>query len=197
MGGIILNCTNCGSDNKADSQFCKKCGANLMENETIISKINSQINLLAVFIGLIISIAILFIGSLLFSVIINSGFNLSIYVGIILLAMAFFGSIITGILTGNDINKGCINGAFLSLFILVVTGIVLGILLFVIMGIASVIASALSPFSSLSSTNTTTSSTSFLYDWINLLEGVGLIVMLFLSGGIGGALGAFIKNALR
>ena len=190
-------CTKCGSDNKANAQFCKNCGTNLIDSENIISRINGQINLLAVFIGLIISIVILFVGALLFGEVLTSGFNLSIYVGIVLLTMAFFGSIVTGMLCSEDHDVGYVNGAFLSLFIIVITGFFLGILIFVFIGITASIASALSSFSSLASTSTTTSSTSFLYNWLNLLEVIGLIIMLFLSGGIGGALGAFIKNALK
>jgi hypothetical protein len=195
LGGFILICTKCGSDNKADAQFCKKCGANLGDNENIINRINNQINLLAVCIGLVISIVILFIGALLFGGIVTSGFNTSIYAGIVLLAMAFLGSIVTGILGAKDTNEGYINGVFLSLFIIIITGFILGILMFVFIGITASLANALSSFSSIASTHTTTSSTSFLYNWLNLFEVIGLIIMIFLSGGIGGALGAFIKNA--
>lgn len=192
-----MNCTKCGFDNKADALFCKKCGADLTDNKNIISRMNGQINILAVFIGLIFSIVILFIGALSFGGVITSGFNISIYVGIVLLAMAFFGSIVTGMLGGKNLNEGYANGVFLSLFILVFVGFVLGIVLFVFMGIAASLASALGSFSSVASTHTTTSSTGFLYNWLNLIEVIGLIIMLFLLGGIGGALGVFIKNSLK
>ena len=145
-------CTKCGSDNKANAQFCKNCGTNIIDNENIISRINGKINLFTFFIGLIISFVILFIGALLFGEVLTSGFNLSIYVGMVLLTMAFFGSFLTGISCGEDLNEGYINGAFLSLFIIVITGFVLGILMFVYIGITASIASALSSFSSIAFT---------------------------------------------
>ena len=61
-----MDCKKCGYNNKADALFCKKCGTDLTEHKNIISRMNSQINLLAVFIGLIFSIIILFIGALSF-----------------------------------------------------------------------------------------------------------------------------------
>jgi hypothetical protein len=192
-----LDCSKCGSDNKADALFCKKCGTDLRGCKNVINRMNGQINLLAVFIGLIFSVIILFIGALLFGGVITSGFNISIYVGIVLLAMAFFGSIVTGILGGNNINEGYVNGVFLSLFILVFLGFVLGIILFVFMGIATTLASAFGSFSTVASVPTTTSSTGFLYNWINLIETIGLVIMLFLLGGLGAALGVFIKNSLK
>ena len=192
-----MDCTKCGFDNKADALFCKKCGADLTDNKNIISRMNGQINLLAVFIGLIFSIIILFIGALSFGGVISSGFNISIYVGIVILAMAFFGSVVTGMLGGKNIDEGYANGVFLSLFILVFVGFVLGIVLFVFMGVAASLASALGSFSSVASTQTTNSSTGFLYNWINLIETIGLIILVFLLGGLGGAFGVFIKNSLK
>ena len=94
-----MDCTKCGSDNKSDAQFCKKCGADLTQQTSTINRLNGQINLLSVFIGLIFSIIILFIGALLFGGIITSGSSyIPIYIGIILVAMAFFGSIVASIL---------------------------------------------------------------------------------------------------
>ena len=193
-----MNCTKCGSDNKVDALFCKKCGTNLKNKQNIINRMNSQINLLSVFIGLIISIIILFIGATLFGGVVTSGFtDISIYVAIVLLAMAFFGSVVTGMIGSNNQNEGSLNGAFLSLVILVFTGFVLGILIFVFIGIAASIASALSSFSSIASSQTTTTSTGFIYNWINLVEAIVFIILLLIAGAIGGALGVFIKNSLK
>jgi uncharacterized membrane protein len=126
-----LDCTKCGSDNRSDAQFCKKCGADLTRQQSVISRLNGQINLLSVFIGLIFSIIILFIGALLFGRIITSGFNyIPIYIGIILAAMAFFGSIVASILGSKNSSEGYTNGFFLSLVIIVFGAFILGILLF-------------------------------------------------------------------
>jgi uncharacterized membrane protein YvbJ len=61
MGGYNLNCNKCVSDNRSDAQFCKKCGEYLTLQQSIINRLDGQINLLSVFIGLIISIIILFL----------------------------------------------------------------------------------------------------------------------------------------
>jgi hypothetical protein len=189
-----LNCSKCGSDNKADALFCKKCGADLTRQQSIINRLNGQINLLSVFIGLIFSIIILFIGALLFSGIITSGsFYIPIYIGIILVAMAFFGSIVASILGSRNSNEGYTNGFFLSLVILVFGGFILGILLFVVVGILASLANALGSFSSLAPANTT-DSTGFIYGWLNLIEGIGIIILVFLFGGMGGGIGYYMKN---
>ena len=189
-----MDCTKCGSDNKLDAQFCKKCGTDLTKQQSILGRLNSQINILSVFVGLIISVIILFIGALLFGGIITSGSNyISIYIGIILVAMAFFGSIVAGILGSKNSSEGYTNGFFLSLLILVFGGFILGILLFVVVGVLSSLASALGSFSSVAPTQTT-NSTGFLYDWLNLIEGIGIIILVFLFGGMGGGLGYYIKN---
>ena len=94
-----MDCTKCGYSNKDDALFCKNCGTKLKYNKSFIDKMNGQINLVAVFLGSIISILVLFIGALLFSGVVTSGSTIvSLYIGLVVLAMAFFGSIVTGIL---------------------------------------------------------------------------------------------------
>ncbi len=189
-----MDCTKCGSDNRSDAQFCKKCGADLTRQQSVISRLNGQINLLSVFIGLIFSIIILFIGALLFGRIITSGSNyIPIYIGIILAAMAFFGSIVASILGSKNSSEGYTNGFFLSLVIIVFGAFILGILLFVAVGILASLANALGSFSSLAPAQTT-DSTGFIYDWLNLFGGIGMIILVFLFGGMGGGLGYYIKN---
>ncbi len=107
--------------------------------------------------------------------------------------MAFFGSIVASILGSRNSNEGYINGFFLSLVIIVFGGFILGILLFAVVGILASLASALGSFSSLAPAHTT-DSTGFLYDWLNLIEGIGIIILVFLFGGMGGGLGYYIKN---
>jgi uncharacterized membrane protein len=156
--------------------------------------LNGQINLLSVFIGLIFSIIILFIGALLFGRIITSGSNyIPIYIGIILAAMAFFGSIVASILGSKNSSEGYTNGFFLSLVIIVFGAFILGILLFVAVGILASLANALGSFSSLAPAQTT-DSTGSIYDWLNLFGGIGMIILVFLFGGMGGGLGYYIKN---
>ena len=71
-GGFYLKCNKCGSENKADVMFCNKCGANL-ENNNILCRINSHINILAILIGLFIAVIILIVGAFLFSGIAKNG----------------------------------------------------------------------------------------------------------------------------
>ncbi len=142
-----MNCTKCGSNNKLDAQFCKKCGSDLTRQQSILGRLNGQINLLSVFVGLIISIVILFIGALLFGGIITSGSGYTpIYIGIVLIAMSFFGSIVASILGSKNSSEGYTNGFFLSLVILVFGGFILGILLFVVVGILASLATSLVHF---------------------------------------------------
>lgn len=189
-----MDCTKCGSDNRSDAQFCKKCGADLTRQQSVISRLNGQINLLSVFIGLIFSIIILFIGALLFGGIITSGSSyMPIYIGIILVAMAFFGSIVASILGSKNSSEGYTNGFFLSLVIIVFGAFILGILLFVAVGILASLTNALGSFSSLAPAQTT-DSTGFIYDWLNLFEGIAIIILVFLFEGMGGGLGYYIKN---
>jgi hypothetical protein len=90
-------------------------------------------------------------------------------------------------------SEGYTTGFFLSLVILVLGGFILGILLFVVVGILTSLTTALGSFSSLAPAHTT-DSTGFLYDWLNLIEGIGIIILVFLFGGMGGGLGYYIKS---
>ncbi|UTB32396.1 MAG: hypothetical protein NKF70_13040 [Methanobacterium sp. ERen5] len=94
-----------------------------------ISDINDQINIVSVFIGLILSIFILFGVAVYFYFVVTSGvYNITLYFGIILLLMAFFGSLVAGMLWGHNFMEGSINGAFLSLIIVVLICFIVGVL---------------------------------------------------------------------
>lgn len=197
-----MNCNKCGSDNKVDAQFCKKCGADLTD-KNIINKLNSHINLLAVFLGLIISIIVLFIGAILFSEIVKSNvLPLTTYLILVFLIMAFLGSILTGLLGSKNVCDGYINGGFLSLIILVLTGFIVGILLFAAMGIAAISSSVFgsgASTSAISSLNSTTSSsgTGSLDGLIYIVEFIISIILIFVAGIVGGGLGFYIKTGIK
>ena len=198
-----MNCTKCGYDNKTEALFCKNCGSRLKYKESFIDKItklkydesffgkiNVHINFVAVFLGSIISILILFIGALLFSGVVASGSTIvSLYVGLVVLAMAFLGSIVTGILGCKNVYEGYINGGFLGLMIIVFVGFVIGVFLFVFIGI---FASALGQYASTASTTSNTGSI-----WLSLVEAIILIIFTIISGAMGGAFGVFIKYGLN
>jgi len=200
MGGIQLDCTKCGFDNRADAQFCKKCGSSLKGNENIISRMNSKINILAVFLGMIVSILVLFVGGVLFSGL-SQTLSVFVYLELVLLAMTFLGSIITGLFGSKNVYEGSINGGFLSLAILVLIGLMAGILFLAIMGVAGALSSLGSGTTSgaLSSINPTTSSanTNSGDVILNLIEFIFGIILIFISGIIGGAFGFFLKDSIK
>ena len=190
-----MRCNKCSYDNKDDALYCKNCGSKLRYNESLVEKINNHLNLVAVFLGSIISILILFIGALLFSGVVSSGSTIiSLYVGLVVLAMAFFGSIVTGILGCKNINEGYINGSFLGLLIIVFVGFALGVVLFVFIGIFASIFNSLSSFASAASTTPTTGS---IFSWINFVEAIFLVIFTIISGAMGGAFGVFIRYGLK
>ena len=102
-----MDCNKCGSENKADAAYCKTCGADLKDKKNIIVLMNGKINLLAVFIGLIISLLVLFITTVLFSgMVVSKAVPVAIYIVMVIVAMAFFGSILTGALGCKNVNDG-------------------------------------------------------------------------------------------
>ena len=113
-------------------------------DESYVTQINSRINLLAVFLGLIISIIILFIGVASFGGVVSTGMNNTItYILVVIVGMVFFGSAVTGLLGSNKFYDGFLNGGFLSLVLLIFSGLMIGIILFVFVGIEASINNAI------------------------------------------------------
>ncbi len=195
-----MDCTKCGFDNRADAQYCKKCGSSLQGNENLISRINNKINILAVFLGMIVSILVLFVGGVLFSGL-SQTLSVFVYLELVLLAMAFLGSIITGLFGSKTVYEGSVNGGFLTLVILVLIGLMAGILFLAIMGMAGALSSLGSGTTSgaLSSLNPTTSSANTNSGdlILNLIEFILGIILIFIAGIIGGAFGFFLKDSIR
>ncbi len=172
--------------------------------ENIVVQINNEINLLAVFIGLIISILILFMGAFSFGGVASTGMaNVLNYLFMVLMAMVFFGSIVSGFLGSTKLLNGLYNGAFLSLIIMVFTGLVMGIFLFLIVGIETSINSALNSLVSSSGLSTfvtaptiNLSSSIFgnQFGWLQLIL-VG--ILMFIAGIIGGGAGFYLKQIIK
>ena len=198
-----MYCKKCGSDNKSDVQFCKKCGATLKGKNSLITRLNGKINILGVSIGLIISILVLFIGAVLFTDMVKSnGLPIPSYLLLIFLLMAFLGSILPGILGSKNASEGYVNGGFLSLVILVLTGFIFGILLFAAMGIVAALSSVFgsgTSTSALSSLNSSASSsgTGSLDGLIYIVEFIVSIILIFVAGIVGGGLGFYIKSGIK
>jgi hypothetical protein len=194
-----MNCVNCGyNNNNADALYCKNCGADLRGENNFITSINGKINLLAVFIGLFVSVVVLFIGAISFGGVITTGIdNSTFYIGIVLLAMSFFGAVVTGLIGPKTLYEGSVNGAFLSLIIIILSGFMLSIVLFVFIGITESITNALhSAFGGLASTATQSSNIGS-NTAINPLMLILAVVLNFIAGIIGGTLGVLIKNGVK
>lgn len=173
--------------------------------ENIVVQINDNINFLAVFLGLIISIFILFMGAFSFAGVTSTGLgNVLNYLFMVIMAMVFFGSIVSGFLGSSKLLHGFYNGAFLSLIIMVFTGLVIGIFLFLIVGIEASINNALNSLVSSSGLSTfvtapTLNLTSSIvgnpvFGWLQLIL-VG--ILMFIVGLIGGGTGFYLKQIIK
>lgn len=183
-------CKYCGAQINLGEQFCKSCGKNFNEENGLMDRLNKEIHLLSVIIGLIIAVVVLFVGASLFGlVIVNKVMDVTIYLFLVLFCMLFFGGLATGIAGNKNINQGMINGAVLSLLTFIILGFIIGGYLLVVVGISSSISSA---FGSASA------STSISWDTIlNLIKGLLIIIVSFFAGIGGGALGAWIMEGRR
>ena len=163
-----------------------------------ISDINDQINIVSVFVGLILSILILFGAAVYFYFVVTSGlYNITLYFGMILILMAFFGSLVAGMLGSNDFLEGSANGAFLSLIIVVLICFIVGVLFFVLMGVAGSFNSALtSTFHATATTSNSNSGPNYLTIQ-NAFEFIVFLILFFVSGVLGGAFGVFLKNGIK
>lgn len=201
--GDLKPCPHCDFNNKPDAKFCKQCGKKLEKN--FINRINDEINLFTVFIGLGVSCIVLIIGSFLFgSIVASASLDISIYIALVLIFMVFLGGTATGIAGCREFKDGAVNGMFMSLIALVILGFVVGVIIFIAMGITASIASAFKPYASsaVSSTSSlsTSSSTSDNYslDFIfNIIKGIIILVLVFISGAVGGSFGVFLKNGFK
>jgi hypothetical protein len=163
-----------------------------------IRDINDQINIVSVFIGLILSIFILFGAAVYFYFVVTSGlYNITLYFGIILLLMAFFGSLVAGMLGNHNLLEGSVNGAFLSLIIVVLICFIVGVLFFVLMGVAGMFNSALTSTFHATTTTSTSNSGPNYFTIQNAVEFILFVIMFFVLGMLGGAFGVFLKNGIR
>ncbi|CDG65096.1 MAG: hypothetical protein PWQ15_1721 [Methanobacterium sp.] len=199
MNTPSVECPYCGYKNKSKAKFCKKCGKILEKN--LISQINDEINLLAVFIGLGVSCIVLIIGSLVFGAIVASAsLDISIYIGVVLVFMALFGGITTGIVGGQDFKDGAINGFFMSLVALVILGFIVGLFLFIAMGVTASLSSAFSSYSTTAPSSmgsSTSSSTDSLDFYFTIIKGIIIMILIFVFGALGGSFGVFLKKGLK
>ena len=198
----LKTCPYCNFGNNLQAHYCKKCGKKL--NQNFISRFNNDLNLFAVFIGLGVSCIVLIISSLIVGyIIVAATLDVSIFVAVVLMFMVFCGGITTGIVGCDDVKEGARNGIFMSLIAMVILGFVVGGLLFITMGIAATISQSLQPYySSLASTSgttiTTSSTTSNSSELVfTIIKGILIMVLVFISGAVGGSFGVFLKKGLK
>lgn len=196
----IKKCPHCNFLNKESAMFCRNCGKNM--DKSLLSRFNDEINLFTVFIGLGVSSIVFIIGSFLFgSVVASASLDVSIYIGLVLIVMVFCGGTATGIAGCEDFKDGAVNGLFLSLIGMVILGFVIGVILFITMGITAAMSSAFGSYSSTSASSlgtTSTTSDSGSLDFIfTIIKGIIILIMVFLSGAVGGSFGVFLKNGLK
>jgi len=175
-------------------------------DESYVTQLNNRINLLAVFLGLIVSIILLFIGVASFGGDVSNGTNTIIYIIFMMVAMVFFGSFVAGLLGSKKFYDGFLNGSFLSLVLIIFSSLVIGILLFVVFGIEASINNALSSLVSTSILGSFVSAPSINltnnilgtngFTLLNIIELIIGFVFIIIIGGIGGGLGAYIKNLI-
>lgn len=183
-------CKFCGSEIKRDAQFCKKCGKSFTSENGLIDRLNKRIHLLSVIIGLLVAVIVLLVGVSLFGIIIvDKVMDANLYLFLVLFFMLFFGGLVTGITGSKDINQGMVNGAVLSSFTFIILGFIVGGYLLIMVGISSAISSSF---------GSSASSTSISLDSIlSLIKEFLLIVICFVAGVGGGALGAWIKGGRK
>jgi hypothetical protein len=201
-----LKCDKCGRDNNETAVYCKSCGATLKDKENLIVRMNARLNFLAVTLGLIVFIIVLFITSVLFMGLVTSkAVPATVYILLVLVVSVFVGSILPGFWGSKTVDDGYINGSFLSLVVLVMAGIIAAFIFLAFMGLASTLVSEFEPASSLlgsgtsgavSSLNSTSSASGadVLNLILNLVELIASLVLILVSGAIGGALGVLIKD---
>ena len=193
-------CPNCGYNNKPDAVFCKKCGANLFTGEkSFVNRINSRINLLAVFLGLAVSVIVLFIGSIFYGSLVASGtLNLIAFIALILFSMTFIGVIVTGLLGNDNPSDGLINGGFLSLILLINLGFIIGVMWLIFIVISSYLTSALQTYTggliSTPSVINNTSQSNSVESFSSIIEFILILIVTFFGGVLGGGLGAYLKK---
>lgn len=207
-------CPNCGVQNRNEAEFCKNCGYNLkVKDKNIITRLNSNINIFGVFIGLVISLIVLLIASLLSGFLVISGqLDIIGFAYLVLLSMMFIGGFATSLTCCKTYSEGLSNGGLLGLITLVNFGFIIGALWFSTMAVVSSLAKAFSSFGSSSSsgtlnpynqstgytptTNTPTTNTSF-NDMLPLIEIILLPFLIVLFAMAGGWFGVFIKKTLK
>lgn len=166
----------------------------------LISNINDKINPMGIAIGLVFSIIVLFVSSIIFSGFIVGLLGMTIYGILTILVMTLVGGFVSGFVASNDIEEGSINGGFLTLILLIAVGLLLGLITFVTMGIYASAMHALGSLSNVGATSlsgfNTNSFNSLGNIILNIVYAIITIILSFILGILGGHLGVISKERL-
>jgi len=205
-------CIHCGYENKSEAIYCKSCGIKLKSTLGIVEKFNKKINVLAVFVGLFVSLIVLFLSTIsLYPLVISEQIDFFSFMYLSIFLMLFIGGVVVGFLVGKKYSNGIINGGFLTLITAVNFGTILAAAWLITSGIAAAIASAFG-----SSKNSAYSGTGTSMDYSNTASSLSssetsgtiiqsilvLLVLLFLlgiliiAGPVGGMLGVYLKKLI-
>lgn len=208
-------CPNCGKSIKKDVKFCKNCGKTLGEiKKNKIQRMNDKINILAITIGFTVSALFLFIGSVVYGLLLSGQYiDITSYIALVVMTMLFFGGMVIGIIDCNDYSDAKISGGFFTLIYLNIIGLIAGFSFSSTVAIASMM-SQIIPFSSSdyttpsttdyaqTLTNTTNPVTSADYSFyisilLYLLIFIIVIILILISGVVGCCFGVYLKKAIK
>lgn len=213
----MVFCSKCGTQLNEGVEFCKNCGSNvkapqsnyLSINTSILNKIfgrlNNKINLTGVYAGLAISLLVLIIAPVSYSLFVVSGaFGIIGLLYLVLLTMMLLGGFSTSILCCKTYSEGIANGGFLGLVAIINLGFLIGAFWFAAIAVISQIASMFSPFGSSDSSGSSflpdtssSSSTAASGSYLPIAEIIALPFLMIIMGIIGGLLGVFIKKLFK
>ncbi len=193
----MVFCPKCGTGNKDNAEFCKNCGYSLKSSDKgFIAKLNEKLNILAVFIGLVISLLLLVLSPFFYGLVTSGTLSIIGFIYLILLSMMFIGGFIASVIGCRTYSEGMVNGGFLGLVSIVNLGFVVGILSIIAVTIMSAISSALSSFGG-SSSSTTSNPVSSATSALPMVELMLLPFLMLLLAVAGGWFGVFIKKLLE
>ena len=168
--------------------------------KNLINNINNKINPMGIAIGLIFSIIVLFVSSIIFSGFLVGLLGITIYGILTILAMTLIGGFVTGVISSNDIEEGGINGGFLTLILLIAVGLLLGLITFVTMGIYATVLHTLASLGNIPGATSALSGSSgnslnsIGNSILNIFYAIITVVLSLVFGILGGSLGVLIKE---
>jgi hypothetical protein len=196
----IDNQTNKNQYNNTPNTSRYSFSGDLNSLKNLINTINDKINPMGIAIGLVFSIIVLFVSSIIFSSFMVGLLGITIYGILTILGMTLIGGFVTGFIGSNDIEEGGINGGFLTLILLIAVGLLLGLIIFVTIGIYATVLHTLGSLGNIPGATTAlkgssgNSLNSIGNSILNIFYAIITIILSFIFGILGGSLGVIIKE---